>query len=70
MTLKFKTNINCASCVRTVSGFLNDIDGIAWSVDTSVPEKTLVIEADNPNKQAIIEAVEDAGFDIEELENS
>ena len=67
MTLKFKTNINCASCLKKVSPFLNEIKDLNWSVDTTVPEKILTVEGENPDKNRVIEAVEDAGFDIEEL---
>lgn len=63
--LQFKTNINCGNCVRTVSGFLNDVKGIEhWEVDTQNPAKILTVEGATDAK-AIIEAVEDAGFDIE-----
>lgn len=64
--LQFKTNINCQNCVRTVSGFLNEVKGIKhWSVDTENPEKILTVETDEHLEAAIIEAVEEAGFDIE-----
>jgi copper chaperone CopZ len=67
MILKFKTNINCANCLKTVSPFLNDIQDVKWSVDTTVSEKILTIEGENPDKDQVIEAVENAGFDIEEI---
>lgn len=67
MILTFKTSINCASCIRSVSGFLNEIEGIKWDVDTSVAEKILTVEGDNLDKSVIINAVEEAGFDIEAL---
>jgi copper chaperone len=68
MILRFKTNINCANCLKKVSPFLNEIEDIEWSVDTTVPEKILRIEGENPDKHQIIDAIEDAGFDIEEFE--
>lgn len=69
ITLKFKTNINCANCLKSVGPFLNEISGISWSVDTTVSDKILKVEGENPDKNKIILAVEDAGFDIEELKN-
>ncbi len=40
-TLKFKTNINCGSCVAAVKPHLdNATDIISWSVDTENPDKT------------------------------
>jgi copper chaperone len=67
--LKFKTNINCNNCVRSVSGFLNDVSQIKhWEVDTANPEKILTVEGDEVTAEAVIEAVEEAGFDIEKVE--
>lgn len=63
-TLKFKTNINCGNCVRSVTGFLADVEGIDhWEVDTSVAEKWLIVQG-NASETAVVEAVEDAGFEI------
>lgn len=62
--LQFKTNINCGNCVRAVTGFLNDVEGIEkWEVDTDDPDKILTVEGAHLQTGAIIEAVEDAGFD-------
>jgi copper chaperone CopZ len=69
MKLKFKTNINCGNCIRSVSGFLNDIKNISWEVDTTSPDKILTVEGENLNKKEIVDAVENAGFDINELKN-
>ncbi len=62
--LQFKTNINCNNCIRSVTGFLNEVDGIArWEVDTANPDKILTVEGVAP-ADAVIAAVEEAGFDI------
>ena len=67
-TFKFKTNINCSGCVKSVKGFLNDVKGLKnWEVDTKSPDKTLTVEIDSENIDKIIEAVEEAGFDITPL---
>lgn len=64
-TLQFKTNINCSNCVRSVSGFLNEVDGITrWEVDTANPEKILTVAGAVP-AEVVIAAVEEAGFDID-----
>lgn len=64
-TLQFKTNINCQHCVRSVSGFLNEVKGIDhWEVDITNPEKILTVEG-HVEKGSIMEAVEEAGFDIQ-----
>lgn len=66
--LKFKTNINCNNCIRSVSGFLNDVEEIKrWEVDIANPEKILTVEGDEVTAEAVIEAVEEAGFDIERV---
>jgi copper chaperone CopZ len=64
-TLQFKTTINCGNCVRAVTGFLNDVTGISeWEVNTDHPDKILTVKGDQLEQGAIVEAVEDAGFDI------
>lgn len=66
--VQFKTNINCNNCVRSVTGFLNEVDGINhWKVDIDNPDKILTVEGEKVDIEAVIEAVEDAGFDIETI---
>lgn len=66
MTLEFKTNINCGNCLRTVTGFIQDVKEIDhWEVDLQNPEKILTVQGNSITAQAVIEAVEEAGFDIE-----
>jgi copper chaperone len=68
--LQFKTNINCGNCVRSVSGFLNDVPNIQkWEVDTENPEKILSVEGEQVTVEEVVEAVEDAGFDIALVES-
>jgi len=69
MRLVFKTNINCGNCIKKVSPFLNEIKGISWEVDVNTPEKLLFVEGEEFTGDQIIGAVEDAGFDIEPLED-
>ncbi len=65
MKLQFKTNINCGNCIRTVTNFLNDVEGIEkWEVDTNNPDKILTVEGEEVKAEEIVEAVEEAGFDI------
>lgn len=67
-TFKFKTNINCGSCIKSVTPFLNDLDTMdTWKVDTDNPDKILVVELEDANKEVVIEAVKKAGFTIEEI---
>lgn len=61
-TLQFKTNINCANCVRAVTPTLNGEPGIAfWQVDTENPNKVLTVTTDLSETQ-VLALVADAGF--------
>jgi len=73
-TLKFKTNINCGSCIKSVTPALNALDNIdLWKVDTDNPDKILEVKFDDEqdnnqnDKSIIINAVKKAGFTIEEI---
>lgn len=62
---QFKTNINCGNCVRAVTGFLADVPHIdSWTVDTDNADKILTVVGAEVDRQAVIAAVEEAGFDI------
>lgn len=66
-TLKFKTNINCGSCIRSVTGFIEEVNGVDhWEVDTENPDKILTVKGQVTPKE-VIDAVEDAGFDIQPM---
>lgn len=65
-TLKFKTNINCSGCIAKVSNTLNETVGKEnWSVDTSVPEKTLTVNTKTLTGDEIETAIKSVGFKIE-----
>lgn len=65
-TVTYKTNINCGSCIRSVTPFLNELDNVEeWNVDTDNPDKILKVELDDENDKVVVEAVEKAGFKIE-----
>lgn len=68
ITFRFKTKINCAGCLRSVTPYLNGLDNIdTWKVDIENPDKILEVKLDNDNKEAVIEVVRKAGFEIEEI---
>lgn len=68
-TIKFKTNINCGNCVKSVTPFLNEVDSIeTWKVDTENPEKILEVKLDGGSTEAVKEAVKKAGFEIVEIQ--
>ncbi len=69
-TYKFKTNINCGNCIKSVTPFLNEIDEIdTWQVDTENPDKILEVVLDEGGPEAVEKAVKEAGFSIEILPN-
>ncbi|NQW36217.1 MAG: heavy-metal-associated domain-containing protein [Flavobacteriales bacterium] len=67
-TVKFKTNINCGGCIKSVTPFLNALDNIdLWKVDTDNPDKILEVTLDDEDTQSVIDAVKKAGFEIEKV---
>ena len=68
MEVKFKTNINCGSCIKSVTPFLNEVDNIdLWKVDTDNDDKILTVTLDDEDAKTVIEAVEKAGYKIEKI---
>ena len=68
-TLKFKTNINCDSCIKSVKPFLDEAVGENnWKVDTSDEKKVLTVQT-TEDAEEVVEAVTDAGFEIQKLED-
>jgi len=69
--IQFKTNINCGSCIKSVTPFLNALEELdAWQVDTAVAEKILTVETELSQteiEQKVITAVSSAGFTIQKL---
>ena len=66
--IKYKTNINCGSCIKSVAPFLNELDNVdEWKVDAENSDKILTVEIDDEDSKSIIEAVKSAGYMIEEL---
>ena len=67
-TVKFKTNINCSGCIKSITPFLNALDNIdLWKVDTDNPDKILEVTLDDENEAIFMEAVKKAGFIIEKI---
>lgn len=66
--LKFKTNINCGSCIKSVKPFLDEAVGENnWAVDTTDDHKILTIQNESAELDDVVEAVTDAGFKIEKI---
>ena len=67
-TLKFKTNINCGGCIKSITPHLDKAEGITgWQVNTTNPDKVLTVQSEGLSAQAIKNIVEKAGFKAEAL---
>lgn len=68
-SVKFKTNINCGNCIKSVTPHLNDLEDVDyWKVDTDNPDKILEVTFDEKaNESEVIKAVQKAGFNIEKI---
>jgi len=66
MKVRFKTNINCQSCIQKVTPYLQSAAPAAkWTVDTTAPEKWLDMEAEIIDTAKIIQFIAVAGFKAE-----
>ena len=64
-TLRFTTTINCGGCIKAVTPALNQTVGVGnWQVDTANPAKILTVKSDQATAAQVVQAVEDAGFEI------
>ncbi|MHA6250234.1 heavy-metal-associated domain-containing protein [Pontibacter sp. CAU 1760] len=67
-TYKFKTTINCGSCIRAVTPHLNNLNGVEeWKVDTDNPDKVLEVKTESLDSATIQQTVEKAGFKAEQI---
>jgi copper chaperone CopZ len=64
-TLKYKTNLNCGSCVAAVKPHLDNDPAIHhWSVDTTDPNKVLTVEGEDISTENVERNVAKAGFKV------
>ena len=68
-TLRFKSNINCGSCINAVTPGLNKEETItSWEVDVTDPDKILTVSGIELTATTVINTVEAAGFEATLLE--
>ncbi|MGJ8760227.1 MAG: heavy-metal-associated domain-containing protein [Polaribacter sp.] len=68
-TVKYKTNIHCGSCIKSVTPVLNNLDNIdLWKVDLEHDDKILEVTLDDEDKNSVVEAIKSAGFEIDEIQ--
>ncbi|TXK33841.1 heavy-metal-associated domain-containing protein [Pontibacter qinzhouensis] len=67
-TYKFKTTINCGSCVRAITPHFNKLEGVTeWKVDTDNPDKVLEVKTETLDAQTIQNTVQKAWFKAEAI---
>ncbi|MGG5576030.1 heavy-metal-associated domain-containing protein [Myroides sp. C15-4] len=65
---KFKTNLNCSSCVGKVTADLNEALGEGqWTVDTSVSDKILTVNNATVTAEEVVNIIKKKGFKAESL---
>ena len=64
---KFKTNINCGGCIKSVTPFLDQLKDLEWNVDINDKRKVLEVKSDSVTKDEIMEKVIEAGYEITPL---
>jgi len=68
-TYKFKTNINCGNCIKTVTPYLDELKGIEWNVDTNDKRKVLEVKTETLSEKDIIDKVHEAGYEAQPLKS-
>ena len=64
-TRRFKTNLNCGSCVAAVKPLLDAEPSVSrWTVDTNSPDKVLTVEGDSADPELVRRLVSRAGFKV------
>ncbi len=67
-TMKFKTNINCGGCLKSVTPHLDELDNVdSWKVDINNPDKILEVKIEDGNENTVVSAVKKAGFEIDKM---
>ena len=67
--VKYKTNIQCAGCIKSLTPVLNNLDNLdSWKVDLDNKDKILEVELEDDKKEIIVNAVKGLGFKIEEIQ--
>ncbi len=69
-TLKFNSTIKCTGCLAKVTPFLDETAGVNnWEVDLKNPDKVLTVQSVGVSADAIAEAVKNAGYSAEPINN-
>ena len=60
--------MSCDNCVRHVTVALKELDGVD-EVEVRLDEKQATIDAENVSDQDIIDAIEEVGYEVVEIED-
>jgi len=66
-TYKFRTNINCGGCIKSVTPYLDQLEISEWEVDINDKRKILSVKSEKVTEKDIINKVIEAGYTIEPL---
>jgi copper chaperone len=70
-TVKFRTNIGCADCLKVASILLNaDTQILYWHVEMDHPERLLTVMGCVVNPDRVVYNLRFAGFKVERTEQS
>ncbi len=62
---RYRTNLNCGSCVAAVKPYLDNDPAIRrWAVDTADPNKVLTVEGEDLSAEHVERDVASAGFKV------
>ena len=68
-TYKFKTNINCGGCIKSVTPYLDALEDAEWHVDTNDKRKVLEVKTVSLTEDEIIDKVHEAGYEAQPLKS-
>lgn len=70
-TVRFRTNIGCADCLKFASILLDaDSQILYWHVDMDHPERLLTVMGWMVNRDMVVYNLRFAGFQVENIEGS
>lgn len=66
--IKFKTTINCGSCVAKVTPVLDNLADVQkWEVDTANPDKILTVHGEDIDEADLVKSLQKIGFKAERI---
>lgn len=66
--IKFKTTINCGSCVAKVTPVLDNLQNVhKWEVDTANPNKILTVHGENIDEADLVKSLQKIGYKAEKI---